>query len=187
MKKTVFLDRDGTINQEVNYLYRPQDFRFIPGAPEAIGLLNRHGFQLIVVTNQAGVARGYYTEEDVKRLHCYMNEELEAYGAHIDGFYYCPHHPEHGIGSYKKLCSCRKPEVGMFEKAHQDFCVDKAHSYMVGDNKGDILAGKQFGIASILVGTGYGGQFKLPLKGIYDHYTADLKEAADWIVKGERE
>ena len=96
--KVVFLDRDGTMNLEVNYLHRKEDLKLIDGTAEAIRLLNEAGYKVIVITNQAGVARGYYTEEDVKILHDYMNEVLERDGAHVDAFYYCPHHPEHGIG-----------------------------------------------------------------------------------------
>ena len=90
---TVFLDRDGTINEEVNYLHRPEDLRLLPGAAQAIRLWNENGFRVVVVTNQAGVARGYYTEADVENLHRYMNQVLARDGAHIDAFYYCPHHP----------------------------------------------------------------------------------------------
>ena len=109
-KKTVFLDRDGTINVEKNYLYRPEEFEFIPKAPEAIAMLNQAGYQVIVISNQAGVARGYYTENDVETLHNYVNEQLKKWNAHIDAFYYCPHHPDAGIGKYKVKCHCRKPE-----------------------------------------------------------------------------
>ena len=115
--KVVFLDRDGTMNVEVNYLHRKEDLKLIDGTAEAVRLLNEAGYKVIVITNQAGVARGYYTEADVKILHDYMNEVLERDGAHVDAFYYCPHHPEHGIGLYKKKCHCRKPETGMFEMA----------------------------------------------------------------------
>ena len=96
--KVVFLDRDGTMNVEVNYLHRKEDLKLIDGTAEAVRLLNEAGYKVIVITNQAGVARGYYTEADVKILHDYMNEVLERDGAHVDAFYYCPHHPEHGIG-----------------------------------------------------------------------------------------
>lgn len=109
MEKIVFLDRDGTINEEVNYLHRTEDLKFLPGVPEALRLLKEAGFKLVVVTNQAGVARGYYTCADVEHLHAYMNEELKKYGAEIDAFYYCPHHPVHGIGIYKKVF--RKPFI----------------------------------------------------------------------------
>lgn len=156
MCKTVFLDRDGTINEEVNYLHRPEDLKLLPMAAEAIRLWNEQGFRVVVVTNQAGVARGYYQEADVEKLHRYMNQILAEKGAHVDAFYYCPHHPEHGIGPYKIKCHCRKPDTGMFEAAERDCPVDKAHSYMVGDKWLDTQAGARFGVHTALVGTGYG-------------------------------
>ena len=106
--KVVFLDRDGTMNVEVNYLHRKEDLKLIDGTAEAVRLLNEAGYKVIVITNQAGVARGYYTEADVKILHDYMNEVLERDGAHVDAFYYCPHHPEHGIGLYAIAASRRR-------------------------------------------------------------------------------
>ena len=113
MEKIVFLDRDGTINEEVNYLHRTEDLKFLPGVPEALRLLKEAGFKLVVVTNQAGVARGYYTCADVEHLHAYMNEELKKYGAEIDAFYYCPHHPVHGIEKQSDtLTSVMKQKAG---------------------------------------------------------------------------
>lgn len=159
-RKTVFLDRDGTINVEVNYLHRPEDLVLLPGVPEAVRLLNEAGFRVAVVTNQAGVARGYYGEEDVIRLHKYLNRLLETQGAHIDDFYYCPHHPEHGIGKYKRDCRCRKPGTGMFEAADRDCPVERERSFMVGDKLIDTQAGHNFGLKSILVGTGYGSEIR---------------------------
>lgn len=110
------------MNEEVNYLHRKEDLVLLPGVPEALKAFKDQGYRLVVVTNQAGVARGYYTEDDVKELHRYMNELLAGQGVKIDAFYYCPHHPEHGIGKYKVRCHCRKPETGMFEMAEQGFC-----------------------------------------------------------------
>lgn len=207
--KTVFLDRDGTLNVEVNYLYRPEDLKLIPGVPEAIRELNEAGFRVVVVTNQAGVARGYYTEADVDRLHGYLNEVLARDRAHVDAFYYCPHHPEHGIGIYKTECRCRKPKTGMFEAADRDCPVDRERSFMVGDKLIDTVAGHNFGIRSILVGTGYGAEQReqglqgerktaqrdpslsqgLPGKEstAYDWYAADLREAARFICRIDRE
>lgn len=188
MEKIVFLDRDGTLNEEVNYLHRPEDMHLLEGVQQALRRLKEAGFKLVVITNQAGVARGYYTEEDVKLLHGYMNEILSAEGARIDGFYYCPHHPVHGIGSYKKDCSCRKPGIGMFLQAEKQFAVDKAHSYMIGDKLLDTQAGKNYGVTSILVGTGYGkelyeaGQAGTDEEPPYDYYAEDLSQAADWIL-----
>ena len=187
-RPTIFLDRDGTLNEEVNYLHRPKDLRLLPTAANAVRLWNQAGFRVAVITNQAGVARGYYREEDVKHLHEYMNQVLAEEQAHIDGFYFCPHHPEHGIGKYKKGCRCRKPDIGMFEQAEKDFPVDKSRSYMIGDKLIDTQAGHNFGIRSVLVGTGYGaGLFKnqwdsQPVTADYDHYAENLMAAADWII-----
>lgn len=182
MKKTVFLDRDGTINIEKNYLYQPADFQFIEGAERAIKRLNENGYQVIVVSNQAGVARGYYTEEDVEVLHTFVNAALKKHGAHIDGFYYCPHHPVAGIGFYKRICNCRKPNVGLFEKACQDFSVDVQHSFMIGDNRGDMEAGRNFGLHTILVSTGYGQEIFDAGQVAYDYYTKNLETAVDYIL-----
>lgn len=189
MEKIVFLDRDGTLNEEVHYLHRPEDLRLLPGVPAALRRLKEAGFKLVVVTNQAGVARGYYTEEDVKILHRYMNQCLKEQGAEIDAFYYCPHHPEHGIGPYKVKCNCRKPGTGMFEMADRDFHVDREHSYMIGDKLLDVEAGKNFGLTSILVGTGYGKEIRRLEQNegtvpIYDYYAESLAQAADWITGG---
>lgn len=160
--RVIFLDRDGTMNEEVNYLHRPEDLRMIPGTAEAVRMFNEAGYQVIVITNQAGVARGYYTEADVEVLHAYMNEVLEESGAHVDAFYYCPHHPEHGIGAYKTVCRCRKPNIGMFEAAERELPggIDKSRSFMIGDKLIDTEAGHRFGIRSILVGTGYGAEIR---------------------------
>lgn len=194
-RKTVFLDRDGTMNTEVNYLHRPEDLELIPGVPQAVRQLNEAGFRVVVVTNQAGVARGYYGEEDVKHLHQYLNGQLETEGAHVDAFYYCPHHPEHGIGQYKKECSCRKPGIGMFTAADRDCPVDRERSFMVGDKLIDTEAGRRFGVRSILVGTGYGAEIRRQEKARgeaggtpdYDWYAEDLKAAADLICRLDKE
>lgn len=189
MNKAIFLDRDGTINEEVNYLHRPEDFRFLPGVPQALKMLTDSGFKLIVVTNQAGVARGYYTEEDVKSLHNYVNRLLEPYGTGIHSFYYCPHHPEHGLGQYKRDCRCRKPDIGLFLRAEAETPVDKEHSYMIGDKLLDIQAGKRYGIPSILVGTGYGTEHRRQSAGApyYDYFAENLTAAARWILQREGE
>ena len=185
MEKVIFLDRDGTLNVEVNYLHRKEDLVLLPGVPEALKAFKDQGYKLVVITNQAGVARGYYTEEDVKELHRYMNELLAGQGAGIDAFYYCPHHPEHGIGKYKIPCHCRKPETGMFEMAEQGFEVDKASSWMIGDKLIDIEAGRNYGVRTVLVGTGYGAGVhdEQKKKGDfpYDLYADDLLEAYDEI------
>lgn len=190
MDKIVFLDRDGTINQEVEYLHKPSDLVILPGVPAALRRLKEQGFQLVVVTNQAGVARGYYSEADVVRLHEYMNQLLSREGAEIDHFYYCPHHPVHGIGAYKQSCHCRKPDTGMFEMAESCYQVDKSHSYMIGDKLLDTEAGQRYGVSSVLVGTGYGKELYSGLteeekQKAFDAYADDLNAAAEWILKRE--
>jgi D,D-heptose 1,7-bisphosphate phosphatase len=142
MNKAVFLDRDGTINKDIGYLYKIEDLELLPGVIQAIKILNDSGFLVIVITNQSGVARGYYSEMDIKLLHNYINNILNEYGANIDAFYYCPHHPEKGIGKYKVNCNCRKPKPGLIENAIEEFKIDRSKSYMVGDKKSDVEAGK---------------------------------------------
>ena len=155
MRRAVFLDRDGTINVEKEYLYRIEEFEFITGAPPAIRLLNEAGFFIVVVTNQSGVARGYYAEEDVDNLHGYINSELAKAGARVDAWFYCPHH-RLGKGSYSLECKCRKPLPGMLLDAARRYGIDLAASVMIGDKLDDIKAGLAAGCRSILVRTGYG-------------------------------
>lgn len=194
MERVIFLDRDGTLNEEVNYLYRKEDLRILEGVPGAIRKLKARGFKIVVVTNQAGVARGYYKEEDVKKLHSYMNELLAASQGAIDHFFYCPHHPYHGIGAYKCRCHCRKPETGLLEMAEQYYNVDKERSWMVGDKWTDIQAGIRYGVRTALVGTGYGAEVHreqmLPMEGHrkerglpYDIYAETFADAAREILR----
>jgi D-glycero-D-manno-heptose 1,7-bisphosphate phosphatase len=158
MQRAVFLDRDGTINIERDYLFRCGDFAFIAGVPAAIKQLNTAGFLVIVVTNQSGVARGYYSEADVDNLHNYIQQQLSLIGAHVDAFYYCPHHPDKGIGAYRKVCSCRKGEPGMLLTAAAEHSIDLASSFIVGDKLADVQAGLAAGCKPVLVLTGYGAE-----------------------------
>lgn len=190
MERVIFLDRDGTLNEEVHYLHRREDLRILDGVPEALRLLREAGFRLVVVTNQAGVARGYYTEAEVESLHRYMNEILGAAGGAIDHFFYCPHHPEHGIGPYKIRCHCRKPETGMFEMAEKYYRIDKSRSWMIGDKRLDLEAGRNYGVRTALVGTGYGEQvFREWGQGqeecLWEIYGATLLDVAREIVEKE--
>lgn len=159
MKGAVFLDRDGTINVEKEYLYQAKEFEFIPGAPEAIRLLNKAGILVVVVTNQSGVARGYYTEDDVHNLHRHIARELERFGAHVDDWLYCPHHPA-GRGSYALPCNCRKPLPGLLQEAAARHDIDLEDSTMIGDKQADIEAGQAAGCRTILVRTGYGADYE---------------------------
>lgn len=154
-KKAVFLDRDGTINIEKEYLFKPEEFEFIPGAVEAIKSLNQTGYLVVVVTNQSGVARGYYSEEDVIRLHHHIDELLKARGAWVDAWYYCPHHSA-GRVPYNVACLCRKPLPGMLQQAAADHTIDLSCSWMVGDKIADMEAGLAAGCKPVLVLTGYG-------------------------------
>lgn len=147
MNKAAFFDRDGTINVDVKYLHKKEDLIFIDGMPQFIKKWNDWGYKVIVVTNQAGIARGYYTVDDMYDLHDYINERLAEYGAHIDAFYFCPHHPD--ITGY---CKCRKPETGMIEQAIKDFNIDVSKSVLFGDKPWDIEAGVKCGIYSVLCG-----------------------------------
>ncbi|MBR0070311.1 MAG: HAD family hydrolase [Synergistaceae bacterium] len=136
--KAVFLDRDGTINIDKGYLYRISDFEFLPGAVEALRNLQEAGYLLIIITNQSGIGRGYYTEEDFMRLTDYMKSELAKSGVNISGVYYCPHLPDAEVERYRKICTCRKPSLGLFERAVHDFNIDLSRSYAIGDKERDI-------------------------------------------------
>jgi len=150
-RPTAFLDRDGVLNRDTGYVWRPEDFEWLPGAKEAIKLLNDAGYLVIVITNQSGVARGLYGEDDVKRLHGWMNDELGRSGAHIDAFYYCPHHPAEGRAPYRGQCDCRKPAPGMLLQAMREYPIDRAASFMVGDKDIDLEAAKAAGLRGIRV------------------------------------
>ena len=149
-KRAIFLDRDGTINVDAEYLIDKAKFCWMPDAIEAIRYINEHGALAIVITNQSGVARGFFDEEAVAKLHEWINDELRRYGAHIDGFYYCPHHPEAKIEKYRRDCECRKPKPGLILKAAEEHDIDLAHSIMIGDKERDVLCGKAAGTLGML-------------------------------------
>lgn len=150
MRKVLFLDRDGVINVDVNYLYRIDDFAFVPGAPKALAAAVQAGYDLIVVTNQSGIARGYYTVADMERLHAYINEELTKVKAPILAFYYCPHHVKGTVAAFTKDCDCRKPKPGMLLQAMKDYDIDKENSFLVGDKPSDVTAAEAAGIEGYL-------------------------------------
>lgn len=182
MKKVVFLDRDGTINKEVGYLHKKEDFEFIPRAEEAIHLLNKNGYMVVVVTNQAGVAKGLYKEEDVWSLHQYIQWKLKKSGAWIDEFFYCPYHRDGIIDAYKKDSVCRKPGTGMLDALEDKIRIDKENSWMIGDTKSDMLAGHNFGIRTILVSTGYGRETYKKGSCQNDYYVKDILAAVKLIL-----
>lgn len=145
-RPAAFLDRDGVLNVDKGYLYRSEDFEWIPGAIEAVKRLNDHGFLVFVVTNQSGVARGYYGEDDVARLHAWMNDELAKHGARIDKFYYCPHYTEGPASEYVKACQCRKPLPGLILAAFAEWDIDREKSFLIGDKDSDLVAAAAAGI-----------------------------------------
>ena len=150
-KPAVFLDRDGTINVEKNYLYKIEDWEWIPGAIETIRAFNEAGYRVVIITNQAGIARGYYSEGDLIRLNDFISKQLAKAGAKVDGYYHCPHHPE-----FTGNCACRKPMPGMLLNAARDLDIDLTRSWMIGDRLLDMQAAKAAGVQPILVRTGYG-------------------------------
>ncbi|WED22478.1 D-glycero-beta-D-manno-heptose 1,7-bisphosphate 7-phosphatase [Vibrio sp. JC009] len=154
-KPAVFLDRDGVINVDHGYVHDEHDFEFIDGVFEATKQLKDMGYLLVMVTNQAGIARGYYTEDRFLSLTQWMDWNFVDNGVEFDGFYYCPHHPEHGTGTYKQDCDCRKPKPGMLVSARDYLKIDMANSIMVGDKTGDLEAAEAAGVGTkILVRTG---------------------------------
>ena len=149
LRPAVFLDRDGTLNADTGYLHRIEDFRWMPQAREAIRYLNDRGYLVFVVTNQSGVARGYYTEEDVARLHAWMREDLRRLGAHVDDIRYCPHLPDATVERYRQVCGCRKPAAGMLTDLLAAWPVDRGGSLMIGDKPSDLAAAAAAGIRGV--------------------------------------
>jgi len=140
--KAVFLDRDGTINIDKNYVYKIDDFEFIPGVIKALKLFQEKGYKLFIITNQSGIARGYYTEEDFHILNNWMLSQLEKNNINIESVYYCPHLDEAKVLKYKKNCTCRKPNLGLFYKAIEEFDIDLNQSIVIGDKERDIAISK---------------------------------------------
>lgn len=161
-KRAVFLDRDGTLNVEKEYLYRVDECELIPGVGEALRRLNEAGWLVVVVSNQSGVARGYYGEQDVAVLHRHIEAELALCGCQVAGWYYCPHHPS-GMEPYNQSCDCRKPLPGMLLQAARELDIDLSNSWMVGDKLVDVEAGIAAGCRPLLVRTGYGQQEEVRL------------------------
>lgn len=182
----VFLDRDGTLNEEGGYLNHVDRIRLIQGATEAVTLLSRHGLKTVVVTNQSGVARGYFPESLLPQLHERLQALLREGGAELDAIYYCPHHPDVGEPPYRQDCDCRKPRLGMIRRAEKELSVDARSSYMIGDKLSDVEFGKRAGCKSILVLTGYGrGELEHnrdKLDGEPDYIAKDILDAARWII-----
>jgi D-glycero-D-manno-heptose 1,7-bisphosphate phosphatase len=178
-KIAVFLDRDGTINLDTNYLSSPDELRLIAGSAQAIARLNRAGLPVVVVTNQSGLARGFYSHDDLRAVHEELDRLLEAHGARVDAYYHCPHHPEGVVKRLAVECDCRKPGPGMLLQAAQDLGLSLEGSFMVGDRPGDVECALSQGLFAVRVRTGPdqadGEQYP-------HHETGDLAGAVDWIL-----
>ena len=184
--KAVFLDRDGTICEEVGYLDSVEKMRLIPRAAEAVRRVNARGFKTIVVTNQSGVARGYFTEEFLKTLHEDLARRLKEEGAHLDGIYYCPHHPEGEAHPYRTICDCRKPATGLLLKAAEELDVDLQTSFMIGDHYSDVECAHRAGARGILLLTGHGRAAwsqRDQWRGAPDWIAEDLFAAVQWVLE----
>lgn len=148
-RPAAFLDRDGVLNVDHGYAHRPEQLEWIKGAPEAVRLLNEAGYYVFVVTNQSGIARGYFEEEAVKSFHAHMQDSLAEHGAHIDAFYFCPHHPDGIVKPLAVRCRCRKPGTGMLEQAAREWSIDIQASFLVGDKEEDMSAAAAFNVHGI--------------------------------------
>ena len=176
MKRAVFIDRDGTISEEVGYVNHISRFRLFPYAAPALKHLNENGWLAILVTNQAGVARGYFSEDTIQRVHAAMMDRLESNGARLDAIYYCAHHPSVGEPPYRVDCECRKPKPGLIARAAQDFDINLAESWMVGDRYSDVELARNAGVKSMFVLSGYG-------RGELEHQRAGWMEQPDLVAE----
>ena len=185
MNRAVFLDRDGTIIVDVGYLDRLERLALFPYTIDAIRLLSRAGFKIVVVSSQAGVAKGLVTEKFLGEAHGLIGRRVEAAGGRIDAFYYCPHLPDAAVVEYRRDCDCRKPKPGMIHSAARDLSLDLSRSFVVGDRWRDIEMGQAAGATGILVETGYGrteaSHRPANLKPVT--VVADVIEAATWILR----
>ena len=188
MNKAIFLDRDGTINVEKNYLYKIEDFEFIPGVVDALRELQQTGYLLIIITNQSGIGRGYYTEADFQKLNDWMVSTLKERGITIANVYYCPHLPDAQVPAYRKECSCRKPKLGMYEQAIKDHDIDLSLSYAVGDKIRDCAICESTPCKGFLIGENEKPEVIANVKaGMKNrvHYAKTISEATDCIIKSK--
>jgi D-glycero-D-manno-heptose 1,7-bisphosphate phosphatase len=167
MTPTLFLDRDGIINVDHAYVFRQENFHFVDGIFELVAAAKEAGFLVVVVTNQTGIGRGYYSEADFHQLMDWVRGQFARRGGTIDGVYFCPHHPEYGLGQFRQHCACRKPGPGMFLQAAADLGIDMAASIMVGDKESDMRAGLAAGVGTlVLFGEGSRSDIALPVNSL---------------------
>jgi D-glycero-D-manno-heptose 1,7-bisphosphate phosphatase len=185
-RPAVFIDRDGTLTEEVGYVNHPSRLRLLPRSAEAIRRLNAAGVAAVVVTNQAGIARGYFSEEVLHEVNAALTAALRREGARLDGLYVCTHHPTEGEPPFRAACECRKPQPGLLRRAAADLGLDLPRSTMVGDKPSDLVPGRTVGAAAVLVLTGYGlGEWEYRRKAFEtepDHVAGDLLDAVDWAL-----
>lgn len=190
LRRAVFLDRDGTVAEEVGYVNHASRIRLLPGSASAVRRVRDAGFLAVVVTNQAGVARDYFEEFVVHQANRRLVELLQEEGTDLDGIYYCPHHPREGAPPYRQDCQCRKPRPGMLRKAAEDLGIDLPGSYMVGDGLVDVGAARAAGVMPVLVLTGYGRGHLEHRRSRWtvepEHIAEDLSAAVQWILERER-
>jgi len=189
-RRAVFMDRDGTVADEVGYVNHASRVRLLPGSASALRRIREAGLLSVVVTNQSGVARDYFEETVVHQANQRFRDLLAAEGASVDAIYYCPHHPREGAPPYRRDCDCRKPRPGMLLRAAEDLNIDLSRSYMVGDGVVDVGAGRAAGATTVLVLTGYGRGHLEHRRDRWtvepDHIAEDLGAAVDWILARER-
>ncbi|HEU4369201.1 MAG TPA: HAD family hydrolase [Methylomirabilota bacterium] len=185
-RPALFIDRDGTLTEEVGYVNHPSRLRLLPRSAEAIRRLNAAGMAAVVVTNQAGIARGYFSEDVLRAVNGQLTAELERTGARLDGVYVCTHHPSEGQPPFRAQCECRKPKPGLLLRAAAELGLDLGRSTMVGDKPSDLVPGRAVGAAAVLVLTGYGrGEWEYRRQRFEvepDHVAADLLEAVEWAL-----
>jgi len=182
-RRAVFIDRDGTINEEVNYLGRPEDARLLPGVAQAMASLSRAGLAVVVVSNQSGLARGYFCDDDLRAVRFELAAQLARQGARVDGWYHCPHHPEGVVAHLAVECDCRKPAPGLILRAAKELGLELDGSFMIGDRLRDVACGKAVGLGCVLVRS---GQDDGPPTGPHetpDFVADDLAQAARWILE----
>jgi D-glycero-D-manno-heptose 1,7-bisphosphate phosphatase len=185
VKPAVFLDRDGTIIEDVGYLHEFDQIAFYPWAADAIRCLNQAGLPVVVITNQAGVARGLMTEAFVGETHARLSATLAAGGARVDAYYYCPHHPDGKVAEYARACDCRKPARGLVDRAARELGLDPSRSFVVGDKWLDVGVARASGARGILIRTGTGAweeAHKRPTDPEADAIVDNLAAAASWIL-----
>ncbi len=183
MNRVIFLDKDGTLIEDVPYNVDPAYIRLLPGAIEGLKALHQEGYKLIVVSNQSGVARGLFAEEDLAGVQGRLRELLAEHGIPLAGFYYCPHHVAGVLPDYAIACDCRKPEPGMLLRAAEEYDVDLENSWMIGDILNDVEAGRRAGCKTIMLSSGHETEWNLgPLREPH-HYAEDLREAAEIILR----